>query len=291
MANSGIFFTPDNLLEMKSLVYRIKQPIEYRAGLTKTAPIKRVSAQAAQELWMAHVGGNFGRFEWNPKTLEFMFNGKTLAPEVPKAAANMVAREARFRMQEAATKLQQIARGEIARDGGAPGPLNTIDIRAFRKDLILAARAEHGANAALGRGGWEQMDGRAWDKAYKRLAPHLQAIDKIVQRVERGGYGININDGLLNHVANLANAGRSTYENTRLDDKQEKLGHDEFKRVLGASDNCVSARGFVGCIEAEAMGFVSREEFIELGDCTCRDSCNCTAISRRSGQDERIGLT
>jgi hypothetical protein len=288
--SSGVFFTPENVGDMKAFVYRISTSIEYRAGQGKNAPIKRLTARTAHELWMATEGGNFGRFQWDAKTLQFLFNRRPVAPEVPKAAANMVAREARFRMQDEAIKLQQLARGEIPRANGVTGPLNAKDLRSFRSKLMAATRASIGANAALGRGGWEQMTGSAWDAAHGRLKPHLETVDRIISRIDSGGYGPNINDGLLNHIGNLANAGRSVYENTRLDNATDELGHDEFKRLLGNADNCTSMRGFTGCIEAAAMDWVSRDEFIEFGGCTCHDGCNCVGISRRAGQDERLGL-
>jgi hypothetical protein len=222
-------------------------------------------------------------FVWDGAKLRFTRNGQELQGRVVKAATNATVTESRARLAQSTLKLTQ----QAAKNRG----FSRAEVLAWEADAKQLLKALNGANAALARGGFNRMRRGDWEAAAKRLEPQFKAVERVAQRAIAGSYGAELQNGsLLVHVQNIANAARGTYEATRLDNAQERLGHDEFKRILGASDHCTSERGFTGCVEAAEMDWCSREEFIEIGDCTCHGNCNCVAVSRRSGQNERLGL-
>ncbi len=223
-------------------------------------------------------------FTWSKAKLFFLSKGKPVAPEMVKAAANAAMLESRGAIASRTLELSQLAQSK--------GRFDAADLDAWQRDVKGALKTLHGANAALARGGFDQMQPKHWDDVQRIVAREHGVVERIAARAASGRYNSDLsNKQLLTHISNTANVGRSTYETTRLDDNTEKFEHDEFKRVLGDSDHCTTSKdGTPGCIEAEAMGWCSREEFIEIGDCACHDNCNCIAISRKAGQDDRIDL-
>lgn len=213
---------------------------------------------------------------WQQQALQFVAaNGRPIAPQVVKAGANAAAAEARAGLAQLTLELAQAAQGK--------GGFTRAEVRAWSSTAKSLLKTLHGANEALARGGLAQMTPAHWAAAAGRAERSLDAVDRVAARIERGGYGPELTNGqLLTHAQNLTNAGRSTYENARVDNARD-AGHDEFKRLLAAGDNCTSDRGLTGCVEAASMGWVSRDELIEIGDCTCHGNCNCVLISRRSG--------
>jgi len=218
---------------------------------------------------------------FQPPTLEFIQGGKPVKPHVVKAAANAAVNKARGELQLTTQRLAQ----EAARNRGF-----TVDqVRAWEREAKQATKDLIGASEALARGGFDRMKPAHWEAAAARCEQPFAAIERIAQRAISGVYGAELESGHFSlHISQVAAAGRSSYENARLDNATEELGHDEFKRLLGDSDSCTSARGRLGCIEAAEMDWCTRDEFIEIGGCTCHDGCNCGAISRRSGQAQRL---
>lgn len=222
-------------------------------------------------------------FQFSVSRMAFLQNGRPVKPAVVKAAAEAAVLQARSDLQHRANELQRLAI--------ANGRFSTAEINAWLRDTKEILMDVHGANAVLARGGFELMQERDWTRVAAKVAEEHRVAERVAARALSGGYRSNLESGhFLNHVGNMANAGRSTYENTKTATAADELGHDEFKRILGGSDHCQSRGGRLGCEDAAEMGWVSEQDLIPIGDCACHDNCHCVVISRRSGQRARLGF-
>jgi len=197
----------------------------------------------------------------------FVLGGRLVPLADIKAGAEAAVQRARADLERLAERAQ---RGEIS---GAQ----------WYREAQDAIKRLHFCNAALARGGWAAMRPQDFRAVEAIIEEELTLLRRFARNIEVGLVRVN-SPGFLRRSGQYADRARATYENTRIDDNAEKRGHDEFRRVLGAADHCRTSakRGTLGCIEAAAMGWVSRVQFILIGGCTCHGGCHCIAQSRRS---------
>jgi hypothetical protein len=232
---------------------------------------RSIDMRLYRNLW-THRNG----FSWNRQTLAFQFRGTPVPPVTVKQVVNAISLDARFQMLDATLKLQQAAQVAKRVDAAA--------LDSWRDVFDAGIRRGVGAAGVLGRGGFDEMTADNWRALAVRAQVQLDYRQGFEQRIVSGNYGGDLaSSRILRDAGQYTNSFRSVYENTRLDDRQEKLGHDLFWRVLGASDHCRSGKGGIGCVEAAAMGKVSRDEFVEIGECACGSACNCIGMSEKSG--------
>jgi len=195
---------------------------------------------------------------WARGKLAFIVNGRAAPPQVPKAAAELVVQNAGADVARLAEALQN---GELT-------------LAQWESGMAQAVKRMHGAQSAIARGGWGQMDGAAWGKASKSAEFHLEYLRGFAERVQQGKYGPDAQSPAFNaHSQQYVSASRASYENTRLDVHKE-AGLTEARRVLAAAHHCDE------CIAADADGWVSIDDVLPVGDQTCRSNCNCILLYR-----------
>jgi hypothetical protein len=265
MANSPEDYTPSEIKAIVAFVASSRTLFRYQRG----ERTRSVDMALYRNLW-THRNG----FSWNRQVLAFEFRGTPVPPATVKQVVNAISLDARFQMLDATLKLQQAA--QMAKRV-EPAALST-----WRDLFDSGIRRGVGAAGVLGHGGFDEMTPDNWRALAGRAQVQLEYRAGFEQRILTGEYGGDLSSGrLLQHAGSYTNSFRSVYENTRLDDRQEKLGHDLFWRVLGASDHCHTGKGGIGCVEAAAMGKVSRDEFVEIGECACGNGCNCIGMSEK----------
>jgi hypothetical protein len=197
-------------------------------------------------------------------------NQQPVRPAFIKAGAEAVVDETRL-------KIFALAQGLQAKQL----TLSEFDLQGKR--LI---KSLHTANAALARGGWSQMRPADYEKVADTVATQYEFWQQRMKDAERGLYGKNFERrSFLAHVYQYADAGRSTYENTRLQVMKEG-GAIEARRIRGATDGCPS------CVEWAALGWVPIDEMeseYPIGSGECRNNCHCVIVTRRE-QSEFVSL-
>ena len=215
--------------------------------------VRTISGKQARALWEA---------PFNTRTLQFVANGKAVAPQFVKGGAEVAVQAARARINGAALALQE---GRIVR-------------AAWEREMVSALSDLHGANAALARGGWSQMAAGDWAKAGDVVDREMEFLDGMKARIADGYYGANLERrGFLVHNGQYAESARATYENTRLDNAREKLGHERGRRILATVKNCD------GCIAEAARGWVDIDEVAEIGsqECLCITTPHSRVLTQR----------
>jgi len=215
-----------------------------------------------------------GLFKWVADKFHFVFGaggsglpnvtpGAVVPDATIKACAESVIAESRFVISDLSLKLQQ---GAISLDDWYAG------MKAATKDL-------HTANAALARGGWDEMRLRDYARVENIVADQWNGVEgkfpgmrAFAEDVKAGRYGDTLEkNGFLNRAGQYADAGRATYENERVELAKER-GHLFGKRILAALDHCPT------CL---AEGGVVRpiDEIVAIGDSECGARCGCVVVS------------
>jgi hypothetical protein len=203
-------------------------------------------------------------FKWLRTALTFVIAPRQtpVAPEYIKAGAEAVVDEARFRFAELGLRLQ---RKELL--------LAEFDIEGRRLIKVI-----HTANAALARGGWAQMRPADYERAAELVARQYGFWQERMQVAAKGLYGPEFNrKGFLGIVGQYADAGRATYENTRLQVMKEG-GAVEARRVLAAADHCAD------CVAWAALDWIPIEDMeseYPIGSGECRHNCRCVIVTRK----------
>lgn len=197
-------------------------------------------------------------FRWMRTALQFVRNGRVVPQSVVKAGAEAVVTQSRFGIMDAALKVQQ---------GG--------DVGAFYAALKEQVKLAHMANAALARGGFDNMTPRDWQRVTDKVASEFEFARGFVEDVARGRYGKpggELSQGVLSRATQYAEASRSTYENEYREANKE-AGRTQAMRVLAAADHCP------GCVAA-AGEWMDIDDVLPIGDAECRHNCHCTLIFR-----------
>lgn len=135
----------------------------------------------------------------------------------------------------------------------------------------------HGAQAALGYGGMENMTEERWQAAADKAQFHIDKFAGFEEAIVGGEYA-DSPDGLVARSQLYANAGRSTYENTRMDTAKEDYGAKWAVRVLADVEHCE---------ECDALGGVIMpiDEMTSIGSCECLANCACVIESSENKED------
>ena len=222
-----------------------------------------VTAATARQFWQAGQTGS--RFTFNRRTLQYL-NGSTPVPRATvKAVAESAANEARFKMMDAALRLQQ----------GKLSPADfAIEHNAAVKNLV-------GAESALARGGLAEMTAPDWERAEELTAKQYGYSRAFHEDIARGRYGVageDMGDAVLQRTQLYANQGRAIFENTQKDNARDRLGHDRAMRVKGAVDSCPT------CI-AEGGVWRAIEDVVEISDSECGANCHCVIVTSVEGNE------
>lgn len=88
-------------------------------------------------------------------------------------------------------------------------------------------------------------------------------------------------DGRLTaYISSLGTANNGLYENYRTS-LAVNLGYREARRLLSPADHCHDSADRPGCVELAALGWVSIEKLVRLGNATCRQHCKCIVQYRK----------
>lgn len=201
-----------------------------------------------------------GVYVFDPDTFAFVApNGKLVAPDVLKAASEMMVREAQFRFAQDALDLQD---GRISRAEW---------LVRFERQIKVA----WAANGALGYGGWEAFEAGGIEKLRPALEFQLERAAAFAKDIADGRYGASVEmPGFRNRVMQYANQGRVVHEQASLE-RCKAEGALEARLVRAAVDSCQD------CIDGEAQGWVPIDEVFQPGSGACRGNCHCITIKRR----------
>jgi hypothetical protein len=226
--------------------------------------IVKISAEAARQFWFA--GTKASRFDYNRATLEYLSNSTPVDRAVVKAAADAASKEARFRIMDAALRLQQ----------------GTLDVAGWATEHNNAVKLLTGAESALARGGLNEMTVADWQSAAQKAFNEFGYGRAFAEDAARGRYGVpgdSMGNAVLQRAGYFANTGRATYENTQVENAKDRLGHDKARRIKGEADSCPD------CIDWELLGWIDIDEMLSdypIGASVCRD-CHCIIITGNEG--------
>jgi hypothetical protein len=207
-------------------------------------------------------------FAFNRPTLQYVRNGRPVAAQIVKAAADAASNQSRFSLFDAASKM---ARGEM-------------DVPAWIVEHDRGLKVLHGVESALGRGGFDQMTPADWGKAADRVANQYGYSRAFAEEVAAGKYGkpgsLDFSErGVLARVQQYANAGRCTYENAVTDNAKDRLGHTYAARVLANVSHCGD------CEDVAARGWIEISSYPEIGSDQCRSNCACVTVTTSDPND------
>ena len=145
--------------------------------------------------------------------------------------------------------------------------------------MMQEIRLSHLANAALAKGGPDQMTPADNGRAGQAIREQYDYLNKFAQQVASGKQKL---DGTLTRRAQMyAEAGRDTYEAT-VWAEMKKRGLTLVRSVLHAKDSCTTnGKSTSGCIEEARKGFVPIDAkppagITRIGGRTCRTNCRCS---------------
>lgn len=201
-------------------------------------------------------------FQWSRALLSYLRNGRPVARDVAKDAANTIVANSQFQIQNATLKLQQGA----------------IDLNEWTATMRSAIMNQEIAAEALARGGFNQVRPSDYARTSLRVEKAFEFQRGMQERIVAGYYGPTLEaNGMLNHASQYAGSARASYENVLLRVNQES-GMTEAKREKGAVDHCPD------CVEWAALGWMPIEEMEEnyyIGASVCgAGRCHCIIIYR-----------
>lgn len=212
-------------------------------------------------------------FSFRRSDLQFVMGSRQaiVKPTLVKAGAEAVVDEARFRMTELVHRLQR----------------HEIDIDVFYLETKRQVKLLHTAQAALARGGWDQMRPADYARVADEVGRQFGFLRERVEVAAKGAYGPDYTRrGFEAHIGQYADAGRSTYENTRLQVLKEG-GAVEAQRIRAATDGCED------CIAWADLGWIPIEDMesnYPIGSGACRNNCHCVIVTRRDTSREFVSL-
>jgi hypothetical protein len=194
-------------------------------------------------------------FQWVRAQLVFVFKGRQVPQVLVKAGAEASVVASRAAINQAALAVQQ---------GG--------DVGAFYVALKEQIKLAHMANAALARGGWDNMRPQDWQRVESLVAEQFDYARGFAQDIARGRYGRggDLSSGVLSRAAQYSDAARATYENERTQAHKES-GATHATRIAAATDHCPTC---------QAENGVKRliDEVVAIGDSECLGNCHCVII-------------
>jgi hypothetical protein len=194
-------------------------------------------------------------FQWIGAKLAFAWQGRTLKRDIMRAAAELA-------VQQASADVGRITERLVN---------GLTNVREWESEMQAALKRLHCANAALARGGWQQMAPANWRRVEETLRFHYPYLRGFAQDVAAGKVSER---QILGRAQRYVLASRGTYENERLELHKER-GFAEARRVLAGSVAHCST-----CAEEAAKGWQPIDEMLPIGDAECRAACNCAIVHR-----------
>lgn len=228
-------------------------------------------------------------FTYSRADLAYLLNGKPVSAAYTKGSCEAAIQHVRFLISDVSLKLQQ----------------GSIDIATWYAAMKEHTKMLHMAEAALARGGWDNMSQADWRKVEQKIfnqwagvgeppfkgRGEFPGLRRFAEDVERGRYGTVaqavtdatgkiitparvLNGQVTRRAGQYADSGKATYENTRLEVSAES-GHDWGMRIAGNNDHCFTCQNENG---------VKRpiNEVVLIGDSECGGSkCNCILVTGR----------
>ncbi len=154
-----------------------------------------------------------------------------------------------------------------------------INLAEWRAGMLKEIKVAHVASAAAAKGGWAQMTQADYGRAGGKLARQYEYLNNFAAEIQSGKAKL---DGSLDVRANMyVNASRNTYERT-INETKKDTGLREMRNRLGAADHCSTSAYAPGCLEMNALGWVSIDDarFVMPGERTCLTSCHCSVTYR-----------
>lgn len=214
-------------------------------------------------------------YTFNRAAMSYAVNGRAVPPALAKAGAEAVVQRARFVISDLSLKLQQ-------------GLISTEEWYAGMKE---ATKLAHMGNAALARGGFDNMTAADWRKVEGKVFDQWAGVEgkypglrRFAEDIERGRYGRAVpatadtaaqlmSGNMTQRAGQYATSTRATYENTRTEMHQER-GYVYATRIKGDVDSCPT------CI-AEADVRRPIDEVVPIGDSECGARCWCVIVYDR----------
>lgn len=149
----------------------------------------------------------------------------------------------------------------------------TISVARFELAMRERIKSMQLASAALGKGGWAQMNSASYGRAGQIIRTQYEYLRGMVQDIAAGR---QLRDGTLTRRVMLyAQAARPTYEAIRGLEMAVR-GFDEERNVLHPADHCA------GCLGETARGWVPIGSLVPIGSRDCMVNDHCTTEFRNS---------
>jgi hypothetical protein len=205
---------------------------------------------------------------WDADNFSYVVDGEEVDALAAKGASAAVASEANANIRVLSDRLQA----------------GQISLQEWYDGMKRETKMLHMAQAALARGGFEQMRPKDWERVEQIVAAQWNGVEdafpglrSFAEDIRNGRYGnAPLSSGVLARAGQYADAGRATYENERLVARME-TGPREAKRVRGFADSCRD------CIMWAALDWISAEEMLAkypIGASVCGARCWCVIVTR-----------
>lgn len=207
--------------------------------------------------------------QWNADAFAYFVDGKEIDALRVKGASDAVSREAAANIRVLGDRLQ----GDI------------ITLQEWYDSMKREVKILHMAEAALARGGIDQMTLADWERVegiiagqYNGVPGEFPGLRAFGIDIQKGRYGkTRLNEAFNRRASMYSNAGRATFENERLTAMVASLTR-EAKRVLAAADHCED------CVRWAALGWIPANEMLEkypIASSVCGANCFCAIVTRR----------
>lgn len=215
---------------------------------------------------------------WDADRFTYSIDGAVVADITAKGASDALAQQANANIRVLADRLMA----------------NTITLQEWYTGMKKETKILHMAEAALARGGFDQMREMDWLRVEKLVAQQWEGIEGKFPglrsfatdiRDGRYGKGENLERGFLSRSGMYGDAGRLTYENERLAMRIESGVRLEAKRVKGANDHCPD------CIAWADLGWIDALEMMAkyyIGASVCGGRCWCVIVTRPAQADDGV---
>lgn len=146
-----------------------------------------------------------------------------------------------------------------------------ITLAQWQQGMANEMKLLHVGAAAVGRGGWDQMNPSDWGWTGQRLRTQYGYLRNFAHDIATGAQPM---DGrLLNRAGMYAEAARSTQREMQRR-TGSLIGRSQERNVLGAAEHCG------GCLDATARGWVPIGSLPAIGARQCRSRCHCVIQTR-----------
>lgn len=195
-----------------------------------------------------------------PRYPEYAWNARLARYQNPETGRVVSTAQVRRALERAITAQQNRAQalGQQLRNG-------TITTRAFDVGMREVVKNTQLFSAAAAKGGWAQMDARAYGQVGQRVREQYAYLGQFRDELRAG----LPRDGLaVRRAASYAEAGRRIYHEVDRD-VQAAAGRSEERFVRNARESCGE------CITIEAAGWGPIGAQRPIGERECLNGCQC----------------